>query len=75
MNWQEFIGVDPNVLVGKPVIKDTRLSVEFILGLMAQGWLEDEIIRNYRLRREQVRACVAYALARPSEEQVFAVAA
>lgn len=74
MNWQDYITVDPAVLVGKPVIRGTRLSVEFILGLMAQGWPEDEITRNYHLTREQVRACVACAQRRLNEEKVFALA-
>jgi uncharacterized protein (DUF433 family) len=74
MNWQEYITADPAVLVGKPVVRGTRLAVEFILGLMAQGWPEEEIVRNYRLTREQVRACVAYARERLNEEKVFAVA-
>ena len=75
MNWQEYITADPVVLVGKPVIKGTRLSVEFILSLLAQGWPEEEILRNYRLRREQIRACAACAQNRLSEERVFAIAA
>ena len=74
MNWQEYITADPAVLVGKPVIRGTRLAVEFILGLIAQGWPEDEIMRNYRLTCEQVRACVAYAQQRLNEEKVFAIA-
>jgi uncharacterized protein (DUF433 family) len=73
MNWQEYITADPAVLVGKPVIRGTRLAVEFILGLIAQGWAEDEIMRNYRVTREQVRACVAYAQQRLNEEKVFAL--
>jgi uncharacterized protein (DUF433 family) len=75
MNWQNYISADPAVLVGKPVIKGTRLSVEFILDLIAQGWPEGEILRNYRLQPDQVRACAAYALARLSDEKVFSVAA
>ena len=75
MNWQDYIVADPAVLVGKPVIKGTRLSVELILNLISQGWSEDEILRNYRLEREQVRACAAYAQNRLSEEKVFSVAA
>ena len=47
MNCHDYIGVDPAVLVGKPVIRGTRVAVEFILGLMAQGWPEEEIMRNY----------------------------
>jgi uncharacterized protein (DUF433 family) len=49
------------------------LAVEFILGLIAQGWPEPEIMRNYHLSAEQVRACVAYAQERLAEEKVFAV--
>ena len=75
MNWQDYINADPQVLVGKPVIKGTRLSVEFMLGLIAQGWPEAEILRNYRIGPEQLRACVAYAQERVSEEKVFASAA
>jgi len=75
MDWKEYIGADPAVLVGKPVIKGTRLSVEFMLGLIAQGWPEEEILSNYHISREQLRACVAYAQARVSEEKVFASAA
>ena len=70
MNWQDYITADPGVLVGKPVICGTRLAVEFILGLIAQGWPEDEIMRNYRLTREQVRACVACAQQRFLDEKL-----
>jgi uncharacterized protein (DUF433 family) len=73
MNWHEHITADPAVLVGKPVIRGTRLAVEFILGLIVEGWPEPEIIRNYRITSEQVRACVAYAQERLNEEKVFAV--
>jgi uncharacterized protein (DUF433 family) len=72
MNVHDFITVDPAVLVGKPVVKGTRLAVEFVIGLVAQGWAEDEIMRNYHLTREQVRACAAYAQERLNEEKVFA---
>ena len=73
MNWQEHITADPAVLVGKPIVRGTRLAVEFILGLIAQGWPEQEITRNHRLTVEQVRACVAYAQERLNDEKVFAV--
>jgi uncharacterized protein (DUF433 family) len=62
MNWQDRIVVDPEILVGKPVVKGTRLALEFIIDLLAQGWTEAEILRNYPgLTREDVRACLAYA--------------
>ncbi len=61
MNWEERIVVDPNILVGKPVIRGTRLAVEFIIDRMAQGWPEPEILRNYpRLTREDLHACLIY---------------
>lgn len=72
-DWRQHIVVDPAILTGKPVVKGTRLAVEFLLGLLAQGWSEAEIIRNYPgLTREQILACVAYAQDRLSEEKVFA---
>jgi uncharacterized protein (DUF433 family) len=59
MNWQERIIIDPAILVGKPVIKGTRLAVEFIVDLLAQGWSEMEIIRNYPgLTHEDIQACL-----------------
>lgn len=74
MNCHEYITADPAVLVGKPVVRGTRIAVEYVLGLLAQGWPEAEIMQNYRLTAEQVRACVAYAQERLNEEKVFAVA-
>jgi uncharacterized protein (DUF433 family) len=59
--WEDRIAVDPAVLVGKPVIKGTRLSVEFVVGLLAEGWSEGEIFRNYPgIAREDVLACIEY---------------
>ena len=62
MEWQERITVDPEILVGKPVVKGTRLAVEFVVDLLAEGWTEAEILRNYpRLTREDILACLGYA--------------
>jgi uncharacterized protein (DUF433 family) len=72
MEWQNRIVVDPNVLVGKPVIKGTRLAVEFIIDLLAQGWTESDILSNYPgLTHEDILACLAYASARLHDEKVF----
>jgi len=61
MNWQDHIGTDSNVLVGKPCIKGTRLSVEHILKLLASGWSEEMILKNYpRLTKESLQAVFAY---------------
>ena len=72
MSWQERIVVDPGVLVGKPVIKGTRLAVEFIVDLLAQGWSEREILKNYPgLTRDDIRASLSYASAALHEEKVY----
>jgi len=61
MNWQEYIVSDKEVLLGKPTIKGTRISVEHIVGLLAQGWNEKEIPENFpRLTRETLQAVFAY---------------
>lgn len=76
MNWEEYIAIDPAILVGKPVVKGTRLAVEFVVGLLAQGWSEAEILRNYPgLTGESIRACLAYAQDRLSQEHLYAVPA
>ena len=49
MDWRDRIAVDPAVLVGKPVIKGTRIAVEFIIDLLAQGLTEPEILRNWEM--------------------------
>ena len=75
MNWQDHITIDPNVLVGKPVVKGTRLSVDFILGLLAQGWPEGEILRNYPgITAADIRACLAYASETLRLEKVYPLA-
>ncbi|MBI5330311.1 MAG: DUF433 domain-containing protein [Betaproteobacteria bacterium] len=62
MNWRERIAVDNEVLAGKPVVCGTRLAVEFLLGLMAQGWNEQQILENYpQLRRENLQAVFAFS--------------
>lgn len=72
MSWQDRIAIDPAVLVGKPVVKGTRLAVEFIVGLLAQGWSEQEVLENYPgLCHEDVLACLAYAEDRLRLEKVY----
>ena len=56
------IVLDSAVLAGKPVIRGTRLSVDFVIGLMADGWSEADILRNYPgLCHDDIAACLAYA--------------
>lgn len=61
MNWKDFIHSDQQVLMGKPVVKGTRLSVVFILGLFSNGWTEAQVLENYpQLTKESLRAVFAY---------------
>jgi uncharacterized protein (DUF433 family) len=72
MNWQERIVIDPGILVGKPVVKGTRLAVEFIVDLLAQGWNEAQVLQNYPgLTREDIQACLSYASAVLRTERVY----
>ena len=72
MDWRSHITVDPKVLVGKPVIKGTRLAVEFIVDLLAQGWTEQQILDNYPgLTHEDIAACLHYACELLQSERVF----
>jgi len=74
MNWQERIVADPKVLAGKPVVKGTRIAVEFILDLLANGWPESEILQNYpRLTHVDIAACLAYATALIKSEKVYPI--
>lgn len=71
----ERIVVDPEILAGKPVVRGTRLAVEFVIDLLAQGWSESEILENYPgLSREDILACLAYASATLQAEKVYPVA-
>jgi len=72
MNWEDRITIDPNVLVGKPVIKGTRLAVEFIVELLARGWTVEQVLEEYdHLTREDIQACLAYASDTLKSERVY----
>jgi uncharacterized protein (DUF433 family) len=61
MDWTEYIVNDENVLLGKTTFKDTGISVEHIVGLLAQGWNEEQILNNYpRLTHEDMQALFAF---------------
>jgi uncharacterized protein (DUF433 family) len=72
MTWKDRIILDPAILVGKPVVKGTRLAVEFIIELLAQGWTEADVLKNYPgLTHEDVQACLAYASEVLKSEKVY----
>ena len=72
MDWKERIVIDPKILVGKPTVKGTRISVEFVVGLLADGWSESDILHSYpTLSEPDIRACLRYASAILQAEKVY----
>lgn len=75
MDWRQYIHADPEILVGKPVVKGTRLGVGFLLDLLAGGWTEAEILENYpTLTQEALQAIFAFAAEMVSTESWYAYA-
>ncbi len=72
MTGNDRIAVDPDVLVGKPVIKGTRIAVEFVIDLMARGWTTEQILDEYdHLTTEDIRACRTYGGELLKAERVY----
>lgn len=62
MDWREYIEQKPGVMLGKPVLKGTRITVEFILDRLAQGWPPNELAASFpEIGTEQIHAVLAYA--------------
>ncbi len=73
MDWRKRIVVDPAILVGKPVIKGTRISVELVVDLLARGYTIQDVLRQYpHITAEDVQACLAYASYVLRSERVYA---
>jgi uncharacterized protein (DUF433 family) len=71
-DYSKRISIDASVLVGKPIIKGTRISVEFIVDLLGSGWSQEEILENYeQLTRSDVLAALSYAAERLKDERVY----
>ena len=69
--WQR-ISIDPKVMAGKPVIQGTRIPVELIVRMLAQGIPEADILREYpRLQPDDIRAALSYAARVLADEDVF----
>jgi uncharacterized protein (DUF433 family) len=74
MNWRQYIHSDPDILVGKPVVRGTRLAVDFILSLFANGWTQNQVLENYpTLTPETLCAVFAFAAECMREETLFIV--
>jgi len=74
MSWHGRIVVSPGVLVGKPVIKGTRIAVELVIDLLGRGYSQEQILEQYdHLTSEDIRACLAYASEVLRGEKVYAL--
>ncbi len=72
MKWNDYIDSGADVLCGKPVIKNTRLSVDFILDLLSNGWTEEQLLTNYPvLSKESLYAVFSYSLELVREEKLY----
>ena len=72
MSWQGRIVIDPKILTGRPTIKGTRLAVEFIVDLLAQGWSEAQIVSSYPgLSHEDILNSLSCASELLKSERVF----
>jgi uncharacterized protein (DUF433 family) len=68
MTWHEYIHADPKVAAGKPVVRGTRLAVDFLLELFAKGWTREEVLKAYpQLTPEALQAVVTCSSSEVSE--------
>ena len=73
-NFEEHIEINPKILVGKPIIKGTRISVELIVKLIAQRWKDEKIMAEYpSLSKEDIQAALLYAGKVVGNEEVYPV--
>jgi uncharacterized protein (DUF433 family) len=74
IDWREHIAVDPQILVGKPVIRGTRIAVELVIDLLARGYTKEQILDQYdHITDADIQACLAYASETLRSERVYAL--
>lgn len=74
INLTKHIEINPKILLGKPVIRGTRIPVELVVKLIAQGWKNEEILKEYpALKEDDIRAALFYAEKVLEEEEVFSL--
>jgi uncharacterized protein (DUF433 family) len=72
MDWRGRIILDAAVLDGKPIVRGTRLAVDFIVGLLGQSWTEADILRNHPgITHDDIAACLQYAGEILQSEKVY----
>jgi uncharacterized protein (DUF433 family) len=74
MSWRDHIHSDPAILGGKPVVRGTRLAVDFLLGLLAAGWSQEDVLENYpQLTLEALRAVFSLAAETLQDESLYSL--
>ena len=74
MDWRGYIHSDPDILAGKPAVKGTRLAVDFILGLLAEGWTHQQLFENYpSLNPRILQALFAYTSECMRDESLYEI--
>jgi uncharacterized protein (DUF433 family) len=72
MEWKNYIESNREILNGKPVIKGTRISVQFILDLFSNGWTKEQILENYpNLTSETINAVFAFLAEVMQDEAIY----
>jgi len=72
VNWRERIEINPDVMTGKPIIRGTRLTVDHVIELLAEGWTTEQVVAEYPgVSPEDVAGCLAYASAVIKGEKVY----
>jgi uncharacterized protein (DUF433 family) len=73
-DWKDRIAVDPDILVGKPVVRGTRISVELLMDRLGDGWTMEQILESYpRLTRDDVLAAIRFVTEVFREEEFVAI--
>ena len=73
MTWHDYIRADPKVAAGKPVVRGTRLAVDFLLDLFAKGWTREDVLKAYpQLTPEALQAVFAFAAEVLHDDRVYA---
>lgn len=72
MDWRQHIERVPGVMLGKPVFRGTRITVEFVLERLAQGARPEDLIRSHpQLTEDHLRAAYAYALSVVRQDELI----
>ncbi|HPJ36780.1 MAG TPA: DUF433 domain-containing protein [Spirochaetota bacterium] len=72
MNYKEKICISPDIMLGKPVIRGTRITVEFIIKKMSEGMEIDDIISEYPpVQKDDIMACLAYSADVISKDEIL----